>query len=102
MHPLEAKLNQDGAVILKALSKKGGFLPLGDHSPPEAIHAEFPFSKRVFKKAVGHLWKQRKIEIVPRKGIRLVKKGPSPQRSERANTKSTIRKHFSNRPFRKK
>lgn len=102
MHPLEAKLYQDGAMILKALSKKGGFLPLGDHSPPEAILAEFPFSKRVFKKTVGYLWKHRKIEIVPREGIRLVKKESSPQRSERANTKSNSFKPFSNRPFRKK
>ena len=89
MHPLEAKLNQDGAVILKALVKKDGFLQLGDHSPPEAILAEFPFSKRVFKKAVGHLWKQRKIEIVPGKGIRLVKKESAPKGNGQAKPKSS-------------
>lgn len=102
MHPLEAKLLQDGAVILKTLNKKGGFLPLGDHSSPEAIRAEFPFSKRVFKKAVGHLWKQRKIEIVPRKGIRLAKSGPSHQKDDQTERESSSSKRFDHRSFRKK
>jgi len=71
IHPIEAKLQQDGVLILKSLMKRNGFLPLGDHSAPQAIYAEFSLSKRAFKQAIGHLWKQRKIDILPGEGIRL-------------------------------
>jgi hypothetical protein len=100
-HPIEVQLEQHGAVILKALRNKGGFLPLGDHSTPAAIQAEFPFSKRVFKKVVGHLWKQRKIEIIPREGIRLIEKRETPRHVKSA-TKSAIPKHKSRKSSRKR
>ena len=71
IHPIEAKLQQDGALIVKSLMRRNGFLPLGDHSAPQAIYAEFSISKRAFKQAIGHLWKHRKIDILPGEGIRL-------------------------------
>ena len=46
---------------------------LTDKSPPEAIHSVFGVSKKVFKKALGLLYKQRRVSLEP-KGIRLIKK----------------------------
>lgn len=100
-HPIEAQLEQHGAVILKVLRKKGGFLPLGDHSTPEAIRAEFPFSKRVFKKVIGHLWKQQKIDIVNGEGIRLATKRKTTKTGE-SKTTSIIPKRISHKSYRKK
>ena len=71
IHPLEARLQHNGTVILKSLECHGGYLPLGDHSSPKEIRDEFAMSKRVFKRAIGYLWKRRKIDILPGKGIRL-------------------------------
>jgi len=71
LHPIESKLRQNGALILKALVRHGGYLPLGDHSSPEEIYRHLALSKRVFKQAIGHLWKLRKIEMLPGKGIQL-------------------------------
>lgn len=71
LHPVETKLKQNGILILRRLKQHGGFMPFGDHSPPQIIQAEFSMSKRVFKQAIGHLWKRRKIDILPGTGIRL-------------------------------
>ncbi len=55
--------------ILEAL-RSGGFLPLNDNSSPEDIRRLLGLSKKQFKRAVGNLYKQKKIEIL-QKGIRL-------------------------------
>jgi uncharacterized protein len=49
--------------ILKMLEASAGKLPYGDKSSPEDIKAKFQVSKKVFKKAIGVLYKQKKIEI---------------------------------------
>jgi len=69
IHPVESKLRQNGALILKALERHGGYLALGDHSSPQEIRRELGLSKRVFKQAIGHLWKLGKIQMLPEKGI---------------------------------
>lgn len=56
-------------VILEALDAADGFLPLHDRSSPAAIRDRLAMSKKVFKKAVGALYKQRLITIQP-DGIR--------------------------------
>ena len=56
--------------ILKTLAATGGFLPLGDKSPPELIGNVLHMSKKTFKKAVGGLYKEGFIEI-NEKGIQL-------------------------------
>jgi predicted RNA-binding protein (virulence factor B family) len=56
--------------ILERLRREGGFLPYGDKSSPEDIRREFGISKGTFKKAVGNLMKQGKIEQ-SQYGIRL-------------------------------
>jgi uncharacterized protein len=44
--------------LLQALTAAGGFLPLGDKSPPERIGAVLNMSKKTFKKVVGNLYKE--------------------------------------------
>ena len=55
------------------LSEKG-FTPYHDKSPAEEIYAMFGVSKKVFKQAVGDLYKQQLIDIKPN-GIELTIKG---------------------------
>ena len=49
--------------ILEKLAANGGVLMLSDKSPPEAISAIFGVSKKVYKQAIGALFKAGKIEI---------------------------------------
>ena len=58
------------AQLLRHLQMNGGQTPLGDKSPAEEVYALFGVSKKVFKKAVGDLYRQRLIEISDT-GIRL-------------------------------
>lgn len=59
------------SVILGALeSSDDGFLPLHDKSSPDAITRRLDLSKRVFKAAVGGLYKRELIELCA-DGIRL-------------------------------
>ena len=64
------------AQLLRHLQMNGGQTPLGDKSPAEAVYAPFGVSKKVFKKAVGDLYRQRLIEISDT-GIRLTPQGKS-------------------------
>lgn len=64
------------AQLLQHLQMNGGQTPLGDKSPAEEIYALFGVSKKVFKKAVGDLYRQRLIEISDT-GIRLTPQGKS-------------------------
>jgi hypothetical protein len=50
-------------VLLRHLQTNGGHSPLGDKSPAEEIYAVFGISKKVFKKAVGDLYRRRLITI---------------------------------------
>jgi len=50
-------------VILEALIAAGGTLPLHDKSSPEEIGDTLKLSKKVFKKAVGGLYKDRRIRM---------------------------------------
>lgn len=49
------------AKLLELLEKRGGTLALGDKSSPEEIAALTGLSKKSFKRAVGALYKERKI-----------------------------------------
>ena len=57
-------------VLLEHLRNNGGHTPLCDKSPAEEIYAVFGVSKKVFKKAVGDLYRRRLITIQP-DGMRL-------------------------------
>ncbi|WBW94692.1 CvfB family protein [Oceanirhabdus sp. W0125-5] len=68
---LEVQMGDDAKLILDRLEKNGGFLPLHDKSNPDEIKAEFNMSKNAFKRAIGSLYKAKKITI-DSEGIRLV------------------------------
>lgn len=59
----EGREQREGAatMLLELLRKRGGTLPLGDKSSPEDIAAVTGLSKKNFKKAVGTLYRERKI-----------------------------------------
>lgn len=59
--------------ILEEVEKSSGFLNLSDNSSPEEIYARLKISKKVFKKAIGGLYKQGIIRI-EEDGIYLVGK----------------------------
>jgi predicted RNA-binding protein (virulence factor B family) len=56
--------------ILQTLRENDGYIGLTDNSSPEDIYERFGMSKKAWKKAVGTLYKARKIDITPN-GIRL-------------------------------
>lgn len=64
-------MNYLATAILERLKAEQGFLPFNDHSDPKVIRKEFAVSKRVFKMAIGGLYKERLIRIVS-DGIHLV------------------------------
>lgn len=45
------------AKVMAALNRGGGVLALHDHSPPQAVEEALGMSKKLFKKAVGGLYK---------------------------------------------
>ena len=58
------QFNDENATLLaKRLQSRNGFLPLTDKSSAEAIYQEFGISKKAFKKALGALYKERKVRI---------------------------------------
>jgi predicted RNA-binding protein (virulence factor B family) len=56
---------------LRYLQENGGSCDLGDKSPAEDIALRFGVSKKVYKKAVGDLYRRRLITISD-EGITLV------------------------------
>lgn len=56
-------------VIMNKLEEAGGFLPLTDKTDPAVIYKMFGISKKNFKRAVGGLYRQRKI-VIEETGIR--------------------------------
>lgn len=57
--------------ILDMLEENGGEIMISDKSSPEEIYDRFGISKKTFKQAIGSLYKQRLIEILP-KSIRKI------------------------------
>lgn len=58
--------------ILQELERHAGYLALTDKSPPDLIYRQFGISKKIFKQAIGILYKQRRI-LIEENGIRIVK-----------------------------
>ncbi len=67
------QLEPDSESILKKLKEAGGFLPYNDRSDAREISEYFSLSKAAFKRACGHLFKER-IIMIEEDGIRLAKK----------------------------
>ena len=68
---VKVQMEKDAERIYVRLKEAGGFLPFHDKTSPEIIKREFQISKAAFKRAIGRLMKQKKIEITE-KGIRLL------------------------------
>ena len=64
------QVDEASGKVLQALQENDGFLALSDKSDPEKIKARLQMSKKVFKKAIGGLYKTRKI-VIEADGIRL-------------------------------
>ncbi|HLF65104.1 MAG TPA: S1-like domain-containing RNA-binding protein [Saprospiraceae bacterium] len=58
-------------LICNALMINDGYLPVTDKSSPEDIYSRFGISKKAFKKAIGALYKERKI-LIEEEGIKLI------------------------------
>jgi predicted RNA-binding protein (virulence factor B family) len=56
------EMEKDGETILSYL-KRPGVPKLGDRSDPDQIRALFGLSKKAFKRAVGRLLKERRVDI---------------------------------------
>lgn len=67
----KAKMDDISTRILERLRDNDGFLELTDKSPPREIYAVFGVSKKVFKQAIGALYKQRVISL-EKDGIRML------------------------------
>ncbi len=67
------QLDSDCENVLNILKAAGGYLPYHDKTDPALIKAKFELSKNSFKRAIGHLMKIGKLEILP-DGIRLTEK----------------------------
>ena len=52
-------------VLLEALRAAAGRLPLGDKSLPDDVYRRLGMSKKVFKQALGALFKQGLVELAP-------------------------------------
>lgn len=61
------QMEEDAQMILSVLDEFDGVLPFDDHASPDVIRREFGLSKNAFKRAVGRLLKEEKIEIKERK-----------------------------------
>jgi len=58
-------------IIMRGLRKNDGFIPVTDKSSPDEIFEHFGISKKMYKKAVGALYKKKTIAIESG-GIRLL------------------------------
>jgi len=58
-----AQVVDSQVFLLEKLQENDGVLPLTDKSDPEEVARELRMSKKVFKKCVGALYRQKKIKI---------------------------------------
>lgn len=57
------QMNDDAEVVMSVIEQYEGILPFNDKVSPEIIKREFNLSKNAFKRAVGNLLKNGRIEI---------------------------------------
>lgn len=66
------QMDTDAQAVLQVIESYGGTLPFNDKASPEVIKREMKMSKNAFKRAVGRLYKERKI-VITEDGIRMVR-----------------------------
>lgn len=57
------QMDKDAEKVMKYLEDHDGIIPFTDKADPDLIREEMGFGKNAFKRAVGRLLKERKIEI---------------------------------------
>ena len=57
------QIDEDAEQVMKAIEEFGGVLPFSDKASPEVIKRELSMSKNAFKRAVGRLLKEGRVEI---------------------------------------
>ena len=57
------QMDVDADLIMKRMEEYGGSLPFTDKADPELIKKDFDLSKNAFKRAIGRILKEGKIEI---------------------------------------
>ena len=57
------QIDEDAQLVLQVIDEYDGVLPFGEKVSPEVIAREFSLTKNAFKRAVGRLLKEGKIEI---------------------------------------
>ena len=57
------QMDSDSEKIMELLDSYAGVLPFSEKASPEVIKRETGLSKNAFKRAVGHLYKERKIDL---------------------------------------
>ena len=57
------QIREDAENVFQVIEEFAGVLPFDDKASPEVIQREFGLSKNAFKRAVGHLLKEKKIEL---------------------------------------
>jgi predicted RNA-binding protein (virulence factor B family) len=73
------KVDDISRTILKTIKKHGGSIAVTDKSPPDDIYNMFGISKKIFKQAIGALYKKRLITM-DNKAIRLA--GPRKKKDQ--------------------
>lgn len=63
--------DSNSELIYKTLIENNGFLAITDKSSPDDIYTQFGISKKAFKKSLGALYKQKKVDIQS-DGIKLI------------------------------
>lgn len=61
--PAYQQMDEDSEMVYQAILSYDGVLPFTDKASPEIIEREMGLSKNAFKRAVGRLLKQHRIEI---------------------------------------
>ena len=64
------QMDEDAEYVMQVIDEFDGVLPFNDKVSPEIIQREFKMSKNAFKRAVGNLYKEGRIEITE---IRILK-----------------------------
>lgn len=60
---IPVQMIEDAEMVFDIIKSYGGKLPFNDKASAELIKKELGLSKNAFKRAVGHLYKEKKIEI---------------------------------------
>ncbi|MBO6165813.1 MAG: S1 RNA-binding domain-containing protein [Eubacterium sp.] len=60
---IPVQMLKDAEMVYDIIKSYGGRLPFNDKASAELIKKEFGISRNAFKRAVGHLYKEKKIEI---------------------------------------